>query len=54
MTTIDIDDILKTLKEEKQILVESRATLYGKEYMIDKLIQYYTELKNQEGEVSKI
>lgn len=52
MKSIDIDEILNLLKEEKQILKESQASLYGKFALLDKLIQYYTELKDDK-EVSK-
>jgi len=50
---IDVDDILELLRAEKEILVQSRGTLVGKEYIIDKLIQYYSELKNNSDEKNK-
>jgi hypothetical protein len=53
MKSIDIDEILNTLKEERRVLMENQASLYGKFSLLDKLIQYYTELKEEEDKVSK-
>lgn len=50
---INIDHILDKLEEEKALCRQKSSELWGKETMIDKLIDYYTELKKAEEKDKK-